>query len=205
MTKKTYHHGNLREALVRAAGAILSTAGVEGLSLRQVAQKAGVSATAPYSHFRDKRELLAVLMTQGFEDLAACMEQEVASAQESGVRDGLVALARGYVRFATDNPALFQLMFGRGLVDLMEFPQLAEASARAYTLMERDVTRRMQALGTPEQTAIAVAAAWSLVHGLSTLLNDGRVVADDCGVADVEALVEGVCALLQFSDTSGGS
>ncbi len=201
MAKKTYHHGNLREALLLAARDLLATAGVEGLSLRQVAQKAGVSATAPYSHFRDKRELLAVLMTEGFEELAAGMEREVTTARTSGVRDGLVALARGYVRFATDNPALFQLMFGPGLGDLMEFPELAEASARAYTLMERDVTRRMEAAGTPEQTPVAVAAAWSLVHGLSTLLNDGRVVVDDCGVPDIGALVEGVCALLEFSES----
>lgn len=195
MNKRAYHHGNLREALLNAARDILANGGVEKLSLRQVAQMAGVSATAPYSHFRDKRELLAVLATRGFEELAAGMESEVASTEGVRTDGGLVGLARGYVQFATRNPALFQIMFGPALADLLEFPQLAEASARAYTLMELDVTRRMEEAGTSEQTPVAVAAAWSLVHGLSTLLNDGRIVARDCGVDDNTALVEQVCGM----------
>jgi AcrR family transcriptional regulator len=199
MSKKAYHHGNLREALLVAARDILVDSGIEGLSLRKVARQAGVSATAMYSHFRDKRELLAVLATQGFEELAAGMEGEAAANGRVPPRDGLLGLARGYVQFATDNPALFQLMFGPGLGELLEFPQLAEASARAYHLMEIDVSRRMEEAGTPEQTRVAVAGAWSLVHGLSTLLNDGRVVAGDCGVPDNKALIEQVCGLLRFS------
>jgi AcrR family transcriptional regulator len=199
MARKTYHHGNLREALLDAARDILSDDGVEGLSVRKVAQRAGVSATAPYSHFRDKRELLAVLVTRGFEELAGCMEREVDAARDMAGGDDLIALARGYVAFATANPSLFQLMFGPGLGDLMDFPELAAASARAYGLMEGDVARRMEQAGTPERTSIAVAGAWSLVHGLSTLLNDGRVVAGECGLADNAALVEGVCGLLRFA------
>ena len=76
MGKKAYHHGNLREALVAAARDILDTRGVEGLSLRKVAQQTGVSPTALYSHFQDKRELLAMLAIEGFESLTARMEQE---------------------------------------------------------------------------------------------------------------------------------
>lgn len=197
MRKKSYHHGNLREALLVAARDILVDTGIDGLSLRKVASQAGVSATAMYSHFRDKRELLAVLATEGFEELAATMEAEVAG--RPAPQDNLMGLAGGYVQFATSNPALFNLMFGPSLGELLEFPELAEASTRAYELMATAVAGRMEATGTPEQTKVAVAGAWALVHGLSTLLNDGRVVASDCEVADNRALIEQVCGLLRFS------
>ncbi len=192
MSKKTYHHGNLRAALITAAHNILRSAGVEGLSLRKVAQQAGVSATAPYSHFKDKRELLAVLATQGFEQLAQEMQGSVSE------REGWEGLACGYVTFATKNPDLFRLMFGAGAGDLMAFPELAAAGTRAYTLLSDYVAARMQELGAPHKTAIATAAAWSLVHGLSTLINDGRIRAADSGVPSNEALVEQMCAMLTF-------
>lgn len=198
MSKKAYHHGNLREALLAAALEILSRDGIDNLSLRKVAQQAGVSATAPYSHFRDKGELLAVLATQGFNKLIESMEREVSSVGAATSRGGLVGLARGYVDFATRHPALFQLMFGSGLGSLMEVPELAQASARAFALMEAEVTVQMERAGTPEKIPIAVAGAWSLVHGLSTLVNDGRVEAVDCGVADNKVLIEQVCGLLSF-------
>ena len=197
MNKKAYHHGNLREALLSAAQDLLLSGGVHSLSLRKVAQQAGVSATAPYSHFRDKRELLAVLATQGFEQLAATMEGELARSDGATGSD-LVGLARGYVDFATRYPALFQLMFGPELGDLLEFPELARASTRAFSLMERAVADRMAQAGTPQKTATAVAAAWSIVHGLSILLNDGRVAAGECGVADDGALIESVCGFLRL-------
>lgn len=199
MGKKAYHHGNLREVLLDAAREAITSAGVEGLSLRKVAQQAGVSATALYSHFRDKRELLAMLATQGFEELAVEMEREVASAARGETAGGLVALARGYVRFATQNPALFQLMFGPAFSDMVEEPQLQEAGARAYSLLQADVARRMEQLGIPEQTPVASAGAWALVHGLASLLNDSRITADMLGMPDNAALTEQVCALLDFS------
>ncbi len=199
MGKKSYHHGNLREALLDAAGSTLADQGIEGLSLRKVAQKAGVSATALYSHFRDKRELLAMLATQGFEELAAEMEREVSRVEKEQVSGGLVALARGYVQFATRNPALFQLMFGPALSDMLDAPELEKASTRAYTLMEADVARRMEELGIPEQTPVAVAGAWALVHGLSSLLNDDRINVAELGLRDNSALTEQVCRLLNFN------
>ena len=198
MSKKTYHHGNLRQALLAAALEILSRDGIDNLSLRKVAQQAGVSATAPYSHFRDKSELLAVLAAQGFDQLADSMEREVAGDDDAASGGGLVGLARGYVDFATHRPALFQLMFGSGVGDLLELPELAQASARAFALIETAVAARMEQAGTPQRTPIAVAGAWSLVHGLSTLVNDGRIAANDCGVAENKVLIEQVCDLLSF-------
>ena len=201
MGKKAYHHGNLREALVAAARDILDTRGVEGLSLRKVAQQTGVSPTALYSHFQDKRELLAMLAIEGFESLTARMEQEAMqnSSPTAGSGSQLAGLARGYVLFAIDNRALFQLMFGREIGDLLDFPQLVEAGSRAYTMMADSVARAVQESDILEKRSIAATAAWSTVHGLAMLILDGRVCAADYGASDNGELVDRVCAMLSFN------
>lgn len=201
MHKDKYHHGNLREALIETAQLIVAAKGVEGLSLRKVAQQAGVSATALYSHFKDKRELLAVLATLGFEQLSARMEAKVHN-QHARVshETSLVELARGYVEFSTENTALFQLMFGREVGGLLDFPALVEAGEKTYSVMADCVAGQLRERGSNTSPAIAATAAWSMVHGLSTLINDKRVSASSCGVESIEELIQQVCQALDFSD-----
>ena len=197
MTKAAYHHGNLQAALLQAARALLAEAGAEELSLRKVAKAAGVSATAPYSHFRDKQALLAELATEGFDELADTMEQMAEPAGED-TRQRLVGLAQGYVAFATANPALFQLMFGPAVSGLLDFPALVAAGTRAYQLMENTVSEHLKAQAAPaEQIPVAAAAAWSMVHGLSTLLKDGRLEAGRQGLPEQAELVSALCGLLE--------
>lgn len=200
MGKKAYHHGNLREALIAGAKDILDASGVEALSLRKVAQQTGVSPTALYSHFKDKRELLAMLATDGFESLTKRMEQEAmqSSSQPTGNGPQLAGLARGYVLFAIENRALFQLMFGREIGDLLEFPQLVQGGSRAYAMMAESVARALQERAIPEKEEIAATAAWSTVHGLAMLILDGRVTAADYGASDNGELVDQVCGMLSF-------
>lgn len=201
INKSTYHHGNLREALIEAARATLAAEGLEGLSLRKVAERAEVSATALYSHFKDKRELLALLATQGFEQLS-CSMQTAALAyadKEQASQMNLSGLALGYTSFALENPALFRLMFGREVGDLLEFPALVEAGAKSYAMMADCVAQQVRASGSSTSPAIAATAAWSAVHGLSTLLNDGRVSPATCGVASNEDIVLQVCEALSFN------
>ena len=201
MAKKTYHHGNLRQALIEAADLILATEGVEGLSLRKVAQRAQVSPTALYSHFKDKRELLAQLATQGFEQLSAAMHD---AAQNPG-NDGdaqvneLAGLARGYVSFAMQHTALFQLMFGREVGNLLDFPALVAAGADSYTMMSECVARQIVSSGSQTSPAVAATAAWSVVHGLATLINDGRISPETCGVSSYEDMIVQVCQTLAFT------
>jgi AcrR family transcriptional regulator len=106
---KPYHHGDLRRALVEAAERILENEGPSALSLRAVAREAGVSAAAPYHHFKDKNELLAAVAQEGFELLAQAMRD--GAAHEEDPRGRLNALGVAYVRFARDNPALYNLMY----------------------------------------------------------------------------------------------
>lgn len=106
---RPYHHGDLRRALVEAAERILENEGPSALSLRAVAREAGVSAAAPYHHFKDKNELLAAIAQEGFELLAQAMRE--GAAHEEDPRRRLNALGVAYVRFARDNPALYNLMY----------------------------------------------------------------------------------------------
>ena len=200
MTKTNYHHGNLREALLVSAHCILVAEGVGGLSLRKVAKQAGVSATALYSHFQDKRELLAVLASEGFEQLAASM---LAAAGETGTDSRgsglhLSGLALGYVSFATENDALFQLMFGREIGNLMDYPFLLKSGSRCYDLMAQSVTAKLRDSGSPDNPAVAATAAWSMVHGLATLINDGRITPGTCGVSSNEEMVLQLCRTFTF-------
>lgn len=201
MEKKTYHHGNLRQALIEAAHLTLAAEGVEGLSLRKVALRAQVSPTALYSHFKDKRELLAQLATQGFRQLSASMKNAARDIDQSGASqaDELVGLARGYVRFSMENTALFNLMFGREIGNLLDFPALVAAGAQSYAMMAESVARQVSDSASATSPAVAATAAWSLVHGLATLINDGRVSPDTCGVSSHEDMIIQVCQTLAFT------
>src|SRR5215217_151305 len=116
----TYHHGNLRPALLRAADKILEKEGVAALSLREAARQAGVSHNAPYRHFADRQSLLAALAAEGFELLAAAMRGH--SGKEMG---------EAYVRFALEHPQRFRLMFS-GMLPITKHAHLREAASATY-------------------------------------------------------------------------
>jgi AcrR family transcriptional regulator len=151
----TYHHGDLRAALLRGAAKILEKDGVSALSLRDAARRVGVSHNAPYRHFPDREALLAALAAEGFELLGEEMRGH--SGREMG---------EAYVRFALAHPQRFRLMFG-GLVPIAKHPALQAAAAATYGAL-------VDAFSDLQRPELAAAAAWSLVHGLSHLLLDGH-------------------------------
>ncbi|MFJ6570111.1 TetR/AcrR family transcriptional regulator [Streptomyces sp. NPDC091292] len=116
-----YHHGNLRTELLARAETVIATDGVDALSLRSLARDIGVSHAAPGRHFPDKQDLLDALAVEGFERLGAQLKETTsatsatATATSAGgeFTDRLIATARAYVRFATDHPALLELMYAR--------------------------------------------------------------------------------------------
>jgi AcrR family transcriptional regulator len=152
----TYHHGNLRPALLRAAGKTLEKEGVAALSLRDAARRAGVSHNAPYRHFADRDALLAALAAEGFQMLGKAMREQ--SGKEMG---------EAYVSFALAHPQRFRLMFG-GVLPMGKYAELQEAASATY----RALVEAFKDLPRPE---VAAAAAWSLVHGLANLLLDGHL------------------------------
>lgn len=151
----TYHHGDLRAALLRAAGELLEKRGIAALALREAARRAGVSHNAPYRHFRDRDSLLAALATEGFDSL----EKEVRgrAARELGER---------YVEFAVAHPQRFRLMFG-GQLRTEDHPELRERAERAHQELERAVAE----FGADAK--LAAAATWALMHGVAHLVLDG--------------------------------
>lgn len=192
--KFKYHHGNLREALLAAALDILATDGIDGLSLRSLARATGVTQAAPYSHFRDKDELLAAVAETGFQRLALGMAEAATGAKT--VQEKIEKLACAYARFATDNKPLFGIMFGRELADIKRFPTLAMTAGKSYALISAALASKT-GMGAEEARFLTV-AVWSLCHGLTTLIVEEKMTPTQLGVADLDALVRrtlGVLAL----------
>ena len=160
----TYHHGNLRPALLRAAAKVLEKEGVGALSLRDAARRAGVSHNAPYRHFADREALLAALAAEGFEMLGEAMRGKARR-----------ELGEAYVSFALEHPQRFRLMFG-GALPLAKHQPLRDAASATYQGL-------VTAFGDLAKPELAAAAAWSLVHGLAHLKLDGHLSAQ--AVADV--------------------
>lgn len=164
--RRSYHHGDLRSALLAAAEEELAERGVEGFSLRQVARRAGVSHAAPAHHFSDTRGLLTALAADGFHRfLAAQAAREGHAAADPGAQ--LVAAGLGYIDFALDRPALFRLLFGSDRLDFTD-PALDAASTEAYFHLREQV----RVAGGTETDAAAV---WAMAHGLADLLANGRL------------------------------
>jgi AcrR family transcriptional regulator len=170
-----YHHGDLPAALLAAVESAVRDCGVSGISLRDVARRAGVSHGAPAHHFGSKAGLLTAFATAGYQLLAESVITEVvASDAGDGVAE-LAAIGRGYVRFAVGHPAHFEVMFRLDALNPGN-AEFAAASEAAYGLLTAAV-ERCRAAGRlhgrpPEVVAVS---AWSLVHGLSALWISGRL------------------------------
>jgi AcrR family transcriptional regulator len=159
--RKRYHHGDARNALLGAAGSLLEKVGAANLSLRQVAEQAGLSRQAPYNHFENKEALLAELVRDGFERLSAALS----AGGNPKAKAALERAADAYIRRAQEAPALFRMMFSRELVDLSRFPQAAHAGRAAFAKLSEIVAVFAPAV----QVEDLALAAWSLVHGYATL------------------------------------
>lgn len=165
--KASYHHGDLRAALLAALGDILREDGVSDISFREVARRAGVSHAAPAHHFGTRTGLLTAYAALGFEALGRSMEDEAAGVVDP--RHRLAAVGRGYVSFAARHGAQFLLMFRAGDVDTKD-PAFVAANGRAHGVL-RDVVAACAEEGhvDKERARDLAVAAWSLVHGLAAL------------------------------------
>lgn len=162
----SYHHGDLRAACLRAARELLEEDGSAGLSLRAVARRAGVSATAPYRHYPDREALLSAVAAEGYRELAADL---TAAHPSPTTPDELAAVAIAYVRFALDHPAMFRVMFAEPCDPTNEDRVAATAAIRQYV---RDIVHGVFPTADPEALSTAV---WALVHGLAFLHLDGKL------------------------------
>ncbi|MER7745594.1 TetR/AcrR family transcriptional regulator [Streptomyces bacillaris] len=162
----TYHHGDLRAACLRAARELLEEDGSAALSLRAVARRAGVSATAPYRHYADREALVSAVAAEGYRELAGHLAQ---AHPAPSTPDELAAVAVAYVRFALEHPALFRAMFAEPCDPTSEERVAATEAISAYV-------RTIVHATFPGVDADALSTTvWALVHGLAFLHLDGKL------------------------------
>ncbi|MGW4091609.1 TetR/AcrR family transcriptional regulator [Nocardia sp. NPDC004750] len=174
MTRTSYHHGALRDALLAACLRLIETEGLAAVSLRRVAREAGVSTAAPYHHFPDRAALLATLSTQGFQMLGA--QLAAARAEAETPMAALTALANTYVRFSREQPAYFRLMFRPELSQPDKHPDTMAAGDAAFGVLADAITECVRAGALPADKADTLAVMfWGLGHGLASLWLDGQL------------------------------
>ncbi|MET0333080.1 MAG: TetR/AcrR family transcriptional regulator [Rhizobacter sp.] len=165
--RSTYHHGDLRAALLTAAGALLDEGGVPAVSLREVARRVGVTPAATYRHFSDKDALLTALAVRGFEAFAEAMREAAQGAKEPFAEMGVA-----YVRFAVTHPGMFRLMFGPAVADRSRSPELLAVIARSTQLFSQGAHARTDVKpGDPMDSL----RSWATMHGLATLAIDNML------------------------------
>jgi AcrR family transcriptional regulator len=191
----SYHHGALREALLAGAFHLLETEGLAALSLRRLADTAGVSKTAPYRHFKDKRDLLLTIAGEGFRLLADAFESARAAVpsarSEPASTKGLRALMHAYVAFARARPALYRLMFSPMGYSLHS-ENCRIQSERAIGMLIAEVASA-QAAGwrSAQEGRALVLSLWAEVHGWAGLIIDGLLPAGMVGEGeDISPLAE---------------
>lgn len=159
----TYHHGNLKAVLLKAAAQVIAKTGVDGFTLREVARRAGVSHNAPYRHFASKEDLIAALATDSLRQLTEFVRESAAAepAEELRIR----AAARAYVSFALKHPSRFHLTF-HAAFDRESFPEYVATYTASLALLTGLIEVHIPTGTDPE---VASELIWSTVHGISEL------------------------------------
>jgi len=191
--KAKYHHGDLREALIQASYELVRRDGAENFALAEACRLAGVSTAAPYKHFKDRDEVLGLVVARGFDEMSS---QSMAAVEAAGVGTlaGLAAMGRAYVRFAVENEKLFRLMFGQHPILKADENVVGEGTDCFSKVIEQVAIycERNGVPGNPDEIAVRL---WTFVHGAASLLIDGdyAVVVPDF---DIEALLDGATPYL---------
>jgi AcrR family transcriptional regulator len=177
ISQPTYHHGNLRRAIIDAALAATEEAGPTSWSLRELARRAGVSHAAPVYHFGDKAGVLTAVAAEGYELFADSLERVTGDFFEVGV---------AYVRFAANHPGYFEVMFRPELYRTGD-PAVAAARARARQVL---LTGTRSLSPDADENRALTLAAWSAAHGFASLWNTGAIA--ESATEDAESTARSV-------------
>jgi AcrR family transcriptional regulator len=171
--ERGYHHGNLKEALLRAALELIAKKGPAGFTFAEAARWAGVSPAAPYRHFRDRDELLASVALRGFEQFAEALVR----AWDDGRPEPFAAferLGKAYLAFARAEPAFYSAMFEAG-IPLDSNPELREAGERAFAVLRGATERLVATMPAQSRPPVLMMALhiWAVSHGIASLFGRG--------------------------------
>ncbi|MEQ1671936.1 MAG: TetR/AcrR family transcriptional regulator [Hyphomicrobium sp.] len=171
--RRGYHHGNLREALIKAALDLIAQKGPSGFSFAEAARAAGVSPAAPYRHYRDREALMADVAARGF----AAFEARLTAAWNGGkpdVRTAFNRLGRAYLDFARREPAQYSAMFESGLA-FAAFPELHTAGDRAFDVLKNACAALVATMPEGKRPPVMMMALhiWALSHGIASLFARG--------------------------------
>jgi AcrR family transcriptional regulator len=192
-----YHHGNLRETLIRAALELIAQKGAAGFTFADAARWAGVSPAAPYRHFRDRDDLLVNVALRGFE----LFEIALARAWDDGRPDALTALDRmgkAYLGFARAQPAYYSAMFESGIAPASS-PELRAAGDRAFGVLRgaaEKVCVQIPSRDRPPPLMLAL-HIWAMSHGIASLFGRGDAARRTLPMAPEELLEAGVLVYLR--------
>jgi AcrR family transcriptional regulator len=166
MASERFKPGDLRAACIREALAIIEAEGVEGLSLREVARRLGVSHQAPYKHFPDRDHILAEIVRQAFESFAAHLDSRPHTGNPI---EDMREMGRAYLHYAHTHPLQYRLMFNTPLPNPTEHPQMMESARHAFDLLRQGVLNLSNSsAGHPDLDSLYI---WSTLHGLASILH----------------------------------
>ncbi|WP_040156814.1 TetR/AcrR family transcriptional regulator [Mobilicoccus massiliensis] len=191
--RSTYHHGDLRAALLREALEVARAGGPTAITLRSVTRRAGVTVNAAYRHFADRDDLARAVTFHGQAECARLIERRLAGLTSHSGRDRLRQVGIGYVEFARAEPGLFQAAFLEPVdLELANDPRAAGESGRTPFQLLSDALDAMQDDGdlSAEKRVLAEVPCWSAVHGLAMLVVQGPL--RSVGASDVDALTQRV-------------
>jgi AcrR family transcriptional regulator len=171
--RRGYHHGNLREALVKAARDLIMEKGAAGFSFAEAARAAGVSPAAPYRHFRDRDALVAEVARRGFELFTGALAKAWNEGRPSA-RAAFDRVGEAYLAFARKEPAYFSAMFECGLA-VDDYPELRAEGDRAFEVLRQACAALIATLPEGKRPPVMMMAlhVWSLAHGIATLFARG--------------------------------
>jgi AcrR family transcriptional regulator len=197
----SYHHGDLRNALIREGRKLLEEVGLRDMSLREVARRAGVSEAAPSRHFEGKDALLAAIAQSGYDELA-CERRKFLAADLSPL-DAMRQMMAAYIEFARNHAGIFYLMAGPKIIDRHVYPDLLRSSNESFSLFADSVCAFAKLHGWPRaQLSAVVMAAWAAEHGIANLILSNRLPREDYPVSTAE-MIDFSLAMLSAGISAG--
>lgn len=190
MENRPYHHGNLRNALIKAGLELISTEGEENLSLRKVALKCGVSNAAPYAHFNSKDEFIAAIQQHIMDLFTSTLEQTVEMYADTP--NILLMLGTAYVKFFYKNPLYFDFLFSRKNIQInLSLDCAGEKEIPPLKILKQIATQTFRKIDMPESVMQnKIIAMWALVHGLSAIATMPNVEYDKDWETRIEEIIQ---------------